>query len=217
MILYADGSSNTADKSGGWAWWVSDELCDSGYANPATNNTMEINAVLQGLLTLEWHDLQEPLEIVSDSAYVINCMKDRWYLGWRKRGWRVSSGEPVKNQELWEQLIEVVERFPANLIWTHVRGHGRGANDPAHHVLGNDIVDRLAGVARRAGLAGHDAEGQRAARLVTLSKDPAPKRKRKLTMKQLDDVVFVIDGGHRYVALDIEEDGRTVLLLEEEK
>lgn len=215
MILYADGSSHTKDKSGGWAWWVSNDLCDSGFEQPATNNTMEITAVLEGLMTLEWRDGLEPLEIVSDSAYVINCMHDRWFEGWKRRGWRTSSGDPVANQTLWEQLIEVVERFPVPITWTHVRGHGRGKNDPAHHVLGNDIVDRLAGAARKDGLMGLSLT---TGRKRALGDEPTPARraKRRLTMNSLDGVVFVTEHG-RYVALDVEDDGRTVLLLEEGK
>lgn len=212
MIVYADGSAYLQDQSGGWAWWVSDVCCDSGYTTPATNNTMEITAVLRALETLEWRDLTgETIEVVSDSAYVINCMTQRWYTGWRKRDWRKADGERVANRQLWEALLEVVERFPVPLIWTHVRGHGRGKNDAAHHVIGNDIVDRMAGAARVAGVGGVDQDWARRDAL-----DFKPKPKRKLTMKALDGVTFVIEGGHRYVALSIEDDG-SVLLLEEGK
>jgi hypothetical protein len=155
---------------------------------------------------------------VSDSAYVINCMTAKWFLGWRRKGWRTSSGDPVANRELWEKLIEVVERFPVPLIWTHVRGHGRGANDPAHHVAGNDIVDKLAGAARKAGSSELAQVAARRAALTRIREGrgkPASTRKRKVTMKLLEGVTFVTENG-RYVALDIEDDG-TVLLLEEGK
>lgn len=213
MRMYADGSAYLADQSGGWAWWVDDTLYDSGFVTPATNNTMEIMAVIQGLNALAWLGPLESVEVVSDSAYVVNCMKDRWFDGWRRRGWRKSDGERVVNQELWEELLEVVENFPVPLVWTHVRGHGRGGAKDAPHVHGNDRVDQLAGAARKAGITG---VGHEAAQRGVITKAALPKRRKRLTLKALDGVVFVTEGGHRYVALDVEEDG-TVLLLEEGK
>lgn len=202
-ILYADGSCHLADLSGGWAWWVSQEMHDSGFVMPATNNTMELTAVIYGLEALEWD--VPPLEVVSDSAYVINGMNQRWYEGWRRRGWRTSQGTPVANVELWVQLIEIQDRWPAPITWTHVRGHGRGDNDPAHHVLGNSIVDRMAGAARKAGIAGVDQDAARQRALA-----PSPARRRRLTMNTLEGVAFWLDG-ETYIAASIEDD-RTVLL-----
>lgn len=212
--MYTDGSSLLADRSGGWAWWVDDDLCNSGYVCPATNNTMEITAVLQGLTALMWGPpLTESVEVVSDSAYVINCMKERWYDRWMTRGWRTSTNGEVANVDLWKELIEVVREFPAPLIWTHVRGHGRGGQEDAPHVAGNDVVDRLAGAARKAGIAGDDVVASR--RRVLLG-GPAPKRKRRIKLEDLQGLTFVVEGGHRYTAMDIEKGG-LVLLLEESK
>lgn len=207
-ILYADGSSNLADLSGGWAWWVSQELHDSGFVTPATNNTMELTAVINGLEALEWDG--GPVEVVSDSAYVINGMNQRWFDGWQRRGWRTAQGTPVANVELWVSLIEIQDRWPAPITWTHVRGHGRGTNDAAHHVAGNHIVDKMAGAARKAGIAGLDQDD---ARQRALTPSPAKKR-RRLTMNTLEDVVFMVDG-RPYVATSIEDDQTVLLRLRE--
>jgi ribonuclease HI len=76
-----------------------------------------------------------PLEIVSDSTYVVNCFRDKWYAGWMQRGWKNSQRKPVANRDLWEPFIELVlERGDVAFRW--VKGHGE---DPM-----NELVDLLA-------------------------------------------------------------------------
>ena len=85
---------------------------------------------------------------MTDSTYVANCFRDKWYLGWRRRGWRNTAGKPVANTDLWEPLIEAFEegRFG---VPRWVKGH---AGDEM-----NDFVDRLAVEAckRQSGASGH--------------------------------------------------------------
>ena len=79
--------------------------------------------------------LPGPLRIVSDSTYVVNCFRDRWYEGWKRRGWVNSQRKPVANRDLWEPLIELyLER--GDIEWGWVKGH---SGDPM-----NDLVDQLA-------------------------------------------------------------------------
>src|SRR4051794_13127821 len=92
---------------------------------------MEIQAVLDAVQTLDG-----PLEIVSDSTYVVHCFRDRWWEGWLARGWRTSAKKPVANRELWEPLIDAYRADPRRLKFTWVKGH---SNDPM-----NDLVDRFA-------------------------------------------------------------------------
>jgi ribonuclease HI len=76
-----------------------------------------------------------PLEVVSDSTYVVNCFRDKWYAGWMQRGWKNSQRKPVANRDLWEPFIELVlERGDVTFRW--VKGHGV---DPM-----NEMVDLLA-------------------------------------------------------------------------
>ncbi len=105
---------------------------------------MEITAVLEAVRTLEG-----PLEVVSDSKYVINCFRDRWWEGWLRTGWINGKKQPVVNRDLWEPLIEIVQLRKISFRW--VKGH---SGDPM-----NDLVDRLALEAartqrRRQGIAG---------------------------------------------------------------
>jgi ribonuclease HI/uncharacterized phage-like protein YoqJ len=102
----------------------------SGFEAQSTNQRMEIAAALEAVRTLPGE-----LEVVSDSTYVVNCFRDRWWEGWMARGWKTSAKQPVKNRDLWEPLIELVrERGDVTFRW--VKGH---SDDPM-----NDLVDRLA-------------------------------------------------------------------------
>jgi uncharacterized phage-like protein YoqJ len=98
---------------------------------------MEIAAVLEAVRTLEG-----PLDIVSDSTYVVNCFRDRWWEGWLARGWKTSAKKPVANRDLWEPLIEAYRADPRRLEFRWVKGH-------SDDVM-NDLVDRLAVDAARA-------------------------------------------------------------------
>ena len=79
--------------------------------------------------------LDGPLRIVSDSTYVVNCFRDRWYDGWKRRGWVNSQRKPVANRDLWEPLIDLV-LARGDIEWAWVKGH---SGDPM-----NDLVDQLA-------------------------------------------------------------------------
>ena len=75
-----------------------------------------------------------PVTIVSDSTYVINCFRDRWYVKWQQNGWKNSQRQPVANADLWRPLIELVLARKPEFRW--VKGH---SGDKM-----NDLVDRLA-------------------------------------------------------------------------
>jgi ribonuclease HI len=107
----------------------------SGAEAASTNQRMEIQAALEAVTSLSG-----PLEVVSDSTYVVNCFRDRWWEGWLDRGWLTSAKKPVANRDLWEPLIRtVVERGDVAFNW--VKGHS------GHEM--NDFVDHLAVEASR--------------------------------------------------------------------
>jgi uncharacterized phage-like protein YoqJ len=97
---------------------------------------MEIRAVLEAVRALEGQ-----VEVVSDSTYVVNCFRDRWWEGWLQRGWLNKAKKPVANRDLWEPLIDEYRRDPNRIRFTWVKGH---SDDPM-----NDVVDRLAVEAAR--------------------------------------------------------------------
>ena len=102
-VVYTDGACLGNPGPGGWAWAVPRGPYARGATAWTTNQRMEITAVLEAAKALDG-----PLEMVSDSTYVINCFRDRWWEGWLQNNWTNSHKTPVANRDLWEPLIEIV-------------------------------------------------------------------------------------------------------------
>ncbi|MGI8684466.1 MAG: RNase H family protein [Acidimicrobiales bacterium] len=133
---YTDGACIGNPGPGGWAWAVPDGPHASGPDPKTTNQRMEIKAALEAVLANEG-----PLEVVSDSTYVVKCFNDRWWEGWMARGWTNKARKPVANRDLWEPLINAVRAEPGRVRFTWVKGHSADVM--------NDLVDRLAVEAAR--------------------------------------------------------------------
>lgn len=129
-VVYTDGACSGNPGPGGWAWAVEGGAFANGAEQHTTNQRMEITAALEAVRAIEGH-----LEVVSDSTYVVNCFRDRWWEAWLKKGWVNSQRKPVANRDLWEPLVELV-RSRGDVTFRWVKGHG---GDPM-----NDLVDRLA-------------------------------------------------------------------------
>ena len=132
VVAYTDGACSHNPGPGGWAWAVAPAGTPSasGGESRTTNQRMEIRAALEAVRAISG-----PLVVVSDSTYVVNCFRDRWWEAWRRRGWVNSKRQPVANRDLWEPLVDlVVSRGDVTFRW--VKGH---SGDPM-----NDLVDTMA-------------------------------------------------------------------------
>ncbi|MEQ9096987.1 MAG: ribonuclease HI [Phycisphaerales bacterium] len=137
--LYTDGACSGNPGPGGWAYILrhpgsgsEKEAC--GGEKATTNNRMELMAVIRGLEALA---RPTRVELYSDSQYVLKGLKE-WMASWKKRGWKTASKQPVKNQDLWMRLDELMVEHALSFHW--VRGH----NDHPE----NERADRLAVAAR---------------------------------------------------------------------
>ena len=101
--IYTDGACSGNPGPGGWAWAIEGGAFESGYETHTTNQRMEVTAAFEAVQRNDGR-----IEIVSDSTYVVNCFRDSWYVGWRKRGWLNSQRKPVANRDLWEPFVELV-------------------------------------------------------------------------------------------------------------
>ena len=120
VVIYTDGACSGNPGPGGWGsilMYNGHRRELSGGERETTNNRMEMMAVIQALETLK-----RPCEVVihTDSTYVMKGMTE-WLAGWKSRGWKTASKQPVKNVDLWERLDEAVSRHQVE--WRWVKGH----------------------------------------------------------------------------------------------
>ena len=125
--MFTDGACRGNPGRGGWGTLIRSGAREkelSGGEPHTTNNRMELMAAIEGLKALT-----RPCRVAlyTDSVYVRDGIT-KWIHGWRKNGWRTSDRKPVKNAELWQQLVEAAE--PHRVEWHWVKGHsGHPEND----------------------------------------------------------------------------------------
>jgi ribonuclease HI len=148
VLVWTDGACSRNPGPGGWAAIVvgpdgGEPVELSGGEPGTTNNRMEYTAALEGLRALP---SGTRACIVTDSRLMLDSMT-KWIHGWKRRGWKTASGDPVKNQDLVLALEAEIARH-REVRWHWVRGHETGA-EHAHKAL-NDRADQLAVAACRA-------------------------------------------------------------------
>jgi ribonuclease HI len=135
VVIYTDGACKGNPGPGGWGVLLRSGTTEKelfGGERLTTNNRMELMAVIQALQALK-----RPCAVTLnvDSLYVLKGMTE-WLSGWKAKGWRTSTKQPVKNVELWQALDDLVAHGGHRIEWRWVRGHN---GDP-----GNERADELA-------------------------------------------------------------------------
>jgi ribonuclease HI len=121
VTLTTDGACIGNPGPGGWAallHYKKKEKLLSGNDPETTNNRMELMAVIMGLEALK---RRCRVNIVTDSQYVMKAFKEGWLKKWETNGWRTADKKPVKNQDLWETLANLIDQH--EIHWTWVKGH----------------------------------------------------------------------------------------------
>ncbi len=131
--IFTDGACKGNPGPGGWGAIIRSgphEKELSGGENPTTNNRMELMAAIRSLQALK-----RPCEVTlyTDSTYVRDGIS-KWIHGWQRNGWRTADKKPVKNADLWQELLQAASTHQVR--WQWVKGH---AGHP-----GNERADRLA-------------------------------------------------------------------------
>ncbi len=134
--IYTDGACSGNPGPGGWGAIL---LCGeykkeiSGGDADTTNNRMEMMAVVESLQLLK---KRYNVKLYTDSKYVIQGVTE-WMDGWKAKGWKNASKQPVKNKDLWQKIDSLVSKHSVEFIW--VKGHSGNA--------GNERADELARLA----------------------------------------------------------------------
>ena len=131
--LATDGACKGNPGPGGWGAVIragDKEKELSGGEKLTTNNRMELTAAIKGL-----EALKRPCHVVlsTDSRYVMDGLT-KWLAGWQRNGWKTAARQPVKNADLWQELVAAAA--PHRIRWEWVKGH---AGHPE-----NERADKLA-------------------------------------------------------------------------
>ncbi len=134
VTIYTDGACSGNPGVGGWAAVLSYKNVQkeiSGFDMETTNNRMEITAVIEALRCVKdgWKCV-----VYSDSQYVVDAFNKNWISSWQSNRWRTAGKDPVKNVDLWQELIQETARLDVEFV--KVKGHA--------DILLNERCDELA-------------------------------------------------------------------------
>lgn len=148
--IYTDGACSTNGTwDGGWGIVVVEDNSvvyrDGGSEKQTTNNIMEMKAMIAAIDYAIDRCRGENVIIYSDSAYIVNCIEQQWYVKWKQNGWITSKKEPVLNKELW---FDIITGYTTNQKWLKIqkiKGHnGNQYNEEADKLA--VLYKNLAGI-----------------------------------------------------------------------
>ena len=144
VVIYTDGACKGNPGPGGWGAWLKSGTTEKelfGGELNTTNNRMELTAVIEGLAALK-----RPCKVILylDSQYVRMGITE-WIRGWKAKGWRTSTKQPVKNVELWQKLDKLVAEGGHVIEWRWVKGHSGDPGNERADMLANRGVDKALG------------------------------------------------------------------------
>ncbi|MCA9280112.1 MAG: ribonuclease HI [Phycisphaeraceae bacterium] len=142
VLLYTDGACSGNPGPGGWAFVLQHpasgkEIEGAGAELETTNNRMELQAVIEGLQQLK---IPSEVDLYSDSQYVLKGLEE-WMANWKKRGWRTSSKQPVKNKDLWERLDTLKSTHLIRFHW--IKGHNEHPENERCDAMAVQARERL--------------------------------------------------------------------------
>lgn len=142
VTIYTDGACKGNPGPGGWGAYMKSAAHERdlfGGEPNTTNNRMELMAVIQAL-----EALKRPcrVDLWLDSQYVRQGITE-WIHGWKAKGWRTASKQPVKNADLWQRLDALVHGGPHEIKWHWVKGHAGDAGNERADALANKGVESI--------------------------------------------------------------------------
>ncbi|MBA2651419.1 MAG: ribonuclease HI [Tatlockia sp.] len=138
--IYTDGACKGNPGPGGWGALLRSNGHEKkiyGSEAHTTNNRMELTAAIKALVSLK---KTSEVDLYTDSQYLRLGMTE-WLAQWKKKGWRNSKKEPVKNADLWELLDELAQKHKINWHW--VRGHTGHPENELADALANQAIEEL--------------------------------------------------------------------------
>ena len=139
--IFADGACRGNPGPGGWGVLLRYQQHEKelyGAEVATTNNRMELTAAIQGLVALT---RRSKVILTTDSKYVQTGIT-QWVISWQKNNWKTADKKPVKNVDLWEQLVAAVNQHE-EVRWQWVKGHSGHLENERADALANKAIDEM--------------------------------------------------------------------------
>lgn len=138
--IYTDGACRGNPGPGGWGAvlrYDGHEKLLYGAEEYTTNNRMELLATIEALVILKraCHVI-----LTTDSQYVKRGITE-WLPNWEKNGWKNAAKKPVKNADLWQQLVQETQKH--TIEWRWVKGHAGHQDNELADSLANQAIDEM--------------------------------------------------------------------------
>jgi ribonuclease HI len=134
--IFTDGSAKGNPGPGGYGivmrYKGKEKEISQGF-RMTTNNRMELLALIVALEQLKTDNI--PVEVYSDSKYVIDSITKGWVFGWKTKGFKGK-----KNADLWLRYLNLHHRFELHFNW--VRGHNGHPENERCDVLAVTAAER---------------------------------------------------------------------------
>ena len=142
IIIYCDGACSGNQyriNAGGWGAILKQgdllKEIHGGELN-TTNQRMELTACIRALEQLK--SGKYDVAVYTDSAYLVNCIHNKWYIAWQKNGWKNAAKKAVENRDLWESLLALLSSY--KVVFIKVAGHsGNKLNERADELARQGI------------------------------------------------------------------------------
>jgi ribonuclease HI len=125
IFLYTDGAcsgNQNEENIGGWGaileYGIHRKEIYGGEIN-TTNNRMEMKALINGLKAIKKEN--QVISVFSDSSYLMNCFREKWYEKWYRNNWKTANKKDVENRDLWEILLSLIQHH--KISFYRVKGH----------------------------------------------------------------------------------------------
>ncbi|MBR5439691.1 MAG: ribonuclease HI [Clostridia bacterium] len=139
--IYTDGACSGNPGVGGWAAILSYKGVEkeiSGGEVETTNNRMELLAIINGLKMLKERCA---VKVYSDSQYAVSAFNEGWLNNWILAGWRTADKKPVKNEDLWKELVNLTSVHSVEFI--KVKGHADNVKNNRCDELARGEITKL--------------------------------------------------------------------------